>query len=209
MAKPLFARYPVHRQRLKIVHKMRHFSRSGTYYRAAATSATLLALAAAPLSAAPDQGGWTTYRSAIAGLIFEYPAAIFTVQQGDPTDALQKRTANRAGRIFTTADGRAVLQIGTVPNLDGASVDALRKLAIATSYRDVKLDYNRTASTWYAVSGTRGAETVYERVHFSCGGRRLDIWAVTYPTIEHRLFDALVEDISRRFRPIIANIRCS
>ena len=159
--------------------------------------------------AAPASQRWTTYQSATAGLVFEYPAGVFTQQQGDPTETLQNRTADRAGRVFTSADGRAVLQIGTVPNLDNATVDELRRRAVTASYSDAKLDYNRTAGSWYVISGTRGGETFYERVHFSCGGRRLDIWSVTYPTDEHEFYDEIVEDMAKRFRPILANIRCS
>ena len=169
----------------------------------------VLALSSADARAAPEARGWTLYQSETAGLSFEYPAAIFSEKQGDPTDALQGRTPDRAGRIFTTADGRSTLQIGTFPNIDNASVDQLRKRAITASYSDAKLEYNRTAGNWYVLSGTRGAETFYERVHFSCNGRRLDIWAVTYPTAEAGLFDSVVDDMARRFRPILANIKCS
>ena len=159
--------------------------------------------------AAPEQQRWLTYKDPSVGLEFEYPAGIFTEQQGDPTEALRERTADRAGRIFATADGRATLQIGTFPNFDNVTVDQLRRRAITATYSDVKLDYNRTAGNWYVLSGTRGAETVYERVHFSCNGRRLDVWSVTYPTAEAGVFDAIVDDMARRFRPILANIRCT
>ena len=169
----------------------------------------VLALTCATAQAAPQSRGWTLYQSETAGLSFEYPAAIFSEKQGDPTDALKERTPDRAGRIFTTADGRATLQIGTFPNVDKASVDQLRKRAIAASYKDTKLEYNRIADNWYVLSGTRGDETFYERVHFSCNGRRLDIWAVTYPTAEANLFDNVVDDMARRFRPILANIKCN
>ena len=164
-----------------------------------------LDVAAAP---AQVQQHWITYKSDDAKLIFEYPSGIFTEQQGDPTDAVEKRTPDRAGRTFTSADGKAALQIGTVPNLDNSTVDELRKRAIAASYSEAKLDYNRSSSTWYALSGRRGPETFYERVHFSCNNRRLDIWAMTYPTSESDFYDDIVEEMSRRFRPILANVKC-
>jgi len=179
-----------------------------TQFRTAVVAALGVLASCMAASSAPQDQGWTTYQSGNAGLVFEYPAAIFSVQKGDPTDALKARTSDRAGRELTTADGRAILQIGTFPNLDNATIDQLKRRAIDASYRDAKLDYNRTAGNWYVVSGTRGAETFYERVHFSCNGRRVDIWAVTYPTAEAVMFDALVDDMARRFRPIIASVKC-
>ena len=162
---------------------------------------------AAPITA--PQADWLTFKSDDASLVFDYPAGIFTEQQGDPTDALQNRTLDRNGRTFASADGKAVLQVGTFPNLDNAKVDDLRKRAIAASYANAKLDYNRIAPNWYVISGTRADETFYERVHFSCNNRRLDIWAMTYPTSEARLYDRIVEEMSQRFRSTWPNIRCS
>ncbi len=159
-------------------------------------------------NAASDATRWTTYQGERAGLIFQYPADVFPVAGGDPTDALRDRTAERAGRIFTSADGSAALQVATFPNLDNASVSALRSRAIAASYKDANLEYNRIAATWYVLSGTRGTTTFYERVHFSCEGRRLDVWTVTYPTAKAGVFDELVDEMARRFRTAIAGVQC-
>lgn len=158
---------------------------------------------------AQDAKRWITYSSATGGLTFDYPPDVFTVLGGDPTEALRDRTEDRAGRIFSTADARAALQVARVPNLDGHSVTVLRNMALAASYKDAKLDYNRVAETWYVLSGTRGTETFYERVHFSCGGKRLDVWTVTYPTAEAKVFDALVDEMARRFRVTLQAVRCT
>jgi hypothetical protein len=159
--------------------------------------------------AAPESQRWITYLSETAGLHFEYPAGTFSESGGDPTEALQHRTGDRAGRVFTTADGRAQLQIGTFPNLDKVSVSGLRTRAIDAVYKNARLDYNRATENWYVLSGTRGSETFYERSHFSCGGRRIDVWTVTYPTAEARVFDTIVDEMARRFRANLSNIRCN
>ena len=158
--------------------------------------------------AAPASQRWITFTDEATNLIFEYPAGIFTEEQGDPTDALKQRTSDRAGRVFTTADGTAVLQFGTFPNLEDASIDTLRKLAIAASYSDAKIEYNRTTDNWYVVSGLRGNETFYERVQFSCKGKRIDIFALTYPVAQSALYDDIVDEIARRVRQILAKVRC-
>jgi hypothetical protein len=170
--------------------------------------AATMSIWAAPVRAAPASQGWTTYTVEGADLRFDYPGAIFTDARGDPTDGLSARTADRAGRVFATSDGRAILQFGTFPNLDTLSVDELRKRAIAASYGDAKIEYNRATENWYVLSGVRGADTFYERVQFSCGGRRLDLFAITYPSGEARVFDAIVDEMARRARSIYANIRC-
>lgn len=158
--------------------------------------------------AAPDAKRWITYASERGNLSFDYPVDVFTVAGGDPTDAVRDRTDDRAGRTFSTADGRATLQVATLPNLDQKSPSDLRSLAIQASYKGAKLDYNRATETWYVVSGTRGAATFYERVHFSCSGRRLDVWTVIYPTAEAKAFDAMVDEMARRFRAGLVNVRC-
>jgi hypothetical protein len=141
--------------------------------------------------------------------VFDYPADVFTAIGGDPTDALGGQAEQRAGRTFSAADGRATLQIATVPNQGQMSVAALRNKALEASYKGAKLDYNRVAETFYVLSGTKGAQTFYERVHFACGGRRLEIWSVTYPTAESKMFDELVDEMARRFRTNLSAIRCN
>jgi hypothetical protein len=121
---------------------------------------------------------------------------------------LRGRTEAHAGRSFTTTDGRASLQIATLPNLDKISVGQLRARAIAASYKTAKIDYNRVTDNWYVVSGIQGTSTFYERVHFSCGGRRLDIWTVTYPSAEGKDFEPMIDEMARRFRSGLPAIRC-
>ncbi len=152
---------------------------------------------------------WITYRSESAGLVFDYPADVFSIVGDDPTEAMKDRTDDRAGRVFSTADRRASLQIAHVPNLDKVSVTQLRNMAIAASYKGAKLDYNRVTETWYVVSGTQGASTFYERVQFSCNGRRLDIWSVTYPSVEGKVFEPMIDEMARRFRGNLSEARCN
>jgi hypothetical protein len=152
---------------------------------------------------------WITYRSDSAGLVFDYPADVFSVVGNDPTEAMKGRTDDRAGRTFSTADRRATLQIARVPNLDKVSVSELRNMAIAASYKGAKLDYNRVAETWYVVSGTQGSSTFYERVQFSCNGRRLQIWSVIYPSAEGKDFEPMIDEMARRFRGSLADVRCN
>jgi hypothetical protein len=85
------------------------------------TSVAALAVLLGSAATALEAKRWITYRGERAGLTFEYPPDVFTVVGGDPTEALRGRTEERAGRTFSTADGRASLQIATLPNLDKVS----------------------------------------------------------------------------------------
>jgi hypothetical protein len=160
-------------------------------------------------AAALEAKRWITYRSDGAGLVFDYPADVFSVVGADPTEGLKDRTTDRAGRSFTTVDGRASLQIAAVPNLDKVSVTQLRNMAVAASYKGAKLDYNRVAENWYVVSGTQGVSTFYERVQFSCNGRRLHIWSVIYPSAEGKDFEPMIDEMARRFRGSLTESRCN
>ena len=165
-------------------------------------------LASGVVVAAPASQRWITYTDEAANLTFDYPAGVFTAEKGDPTEALANRTPDRAGRIFSTEDGQAILQFGTFPNLDSVSVDELRKRAVTASYSDARIEYNRSTDNWYVLSGTRGTETFYERVQFSCRGKRLDIFALTYPLAQAQLYDEIVDEMARRARTSLAKVRC-
>ncbi len=152
--------------------------------------------------------GWTTYRSDGFDLTFDYPARVFTVVEEDPTTALEPRIVNRSGRTFSTEDGRATLQVGAFQNVDRLDAAGLRSRALKTSYAEAKVDYDRSTSTWFVLSGRRADDMFYERVTVTCGGRRIDVWQMSYPVAERAFFDRVVEDMARKYRPALANIKC-
>ena len=88
-------------------------------------------------------------------------------------------------------------------------MESLRKRALSASYSDANVEYSRATDTWYVLSGTRGDDTFYERVQFSCDGHRLNIFALTYPSDEGDLYDQIVEEMARRARPLYAKTRCT
>lgn len=161
-------------------------------------------------SAAPVERdfGWTTYRSPGFDLTFDYPAQVFTTVEEDPTTALEPRILNRAGRTFTTADARATLQVGAFQNVDLLDARGLRARALKTSYVGAKVEYDRLTANWFVLSGRRADEMFYERVTVTCGGRRIDVWQMSYPVSERAFFDRVVEDMARKYRPALANIKC-
>ncbi|MEQ1648803.1 MAG: hypothetical protein ABL898_09485 [Hyphomicrobiaceae bacterium] len=182
----------------------RHFSR------AVALATVMLASLAVAVTAAPvgRDFGWATYTSPGFDLNFDYPARVFTTVDEDPTSELEPRIRDRAGRTFSTADGRATLQVGAFQNVDRLDASGLRARALKTSYVGAQVEYDRLAPNWFVLSGRRADEMFYERVTVTCGGRRIDVWQMSYPMAERAFFDRVVEDMARKYRLALANIKC-
>ena len=58
---------------------------------------------------------------------------------------------------------------------------------------------HRCGTSWFVLSGTRDGTMFYERVTFTCGGRRINSWAMLYPVAERRLYDRIVEQVARSY----------
>jgi hypothetical protein len=96
---------------------------------------------------------------------------------------------------------RNALLAGALPNADGASLRDYRALVLQQSYPGAALDYAPVGATWFVLSGTRDGMMFYERVTFTCGGRLINSWAMLYPAADRRLYDRIVEQVARSYRP--------
>ena len=162
----------------------------------------LLGLAlAAPLVAERRDYSWIAFRDSRLGFSFDYPSALFVAEAGDPTDALKERTNRRSGQVFRSRDGRAYLQAAAFENTQRVNAATYKAQVAGSTYRDTRITYDRVGETFFVLSGVRGKDEYYERVTFSCGGRLINVWTMTYPTAEKGLYDRLVEEIARTFRP--------
>ena len=153
------------------------------------SSASVTAVAAAAQDVA-------TYRNDRHGFSLSYPAGTFTPQQPPAGDD---------GRVFVSRDGNARLLAGALPNADGMSLRDYRSLVLQQSYPGAVIDYAPMRDTWFVLSGTRDGIMFYERVTFTCGGRRINSWAMLYPAAERRLYDRIVEQVARSYRAGEAN----
>lgn len=133
---------------------------------------------------------------------------MFKVDAGDPTAALKDRTDKRTGQIFRSRDGKAFLQTAVFANFERVS-PAQYKVKVTRSYAGARIEYERLADTFFVISGVRGKEVFYERVTFSCSGRLINAWAMTYPQAEGALYDRIVEEVARSFRPAEGRESCS
>ena len=164
--------------------------------------AALLALmVATPLVAQRRDYGWIVFRDNRLGFSFDYPSALFVAEPGDPTDALKDRTSRRSGQVFRSRDGKAYLQAAAFENTQGIGPAAYKAQVAGSTYRDTRITYDRVGDTFFVLSGIRGADEYYERVTFSCSGRLINVWTMTYPTADRGIYDRIIEEIARTFRP--------
>jgi len=138
----------------------------------------------------------TTYRNDRHGFSLSYPAGAFSPQ---PTPA------GDDGRVFVSRDGAARLLAGALPNADGMTLRDYRSLVLQQSYSGAVIDYAPMRDTWFVLSGIRDGLMFYERVTFTCGGRRINSWAMLYPAAERGLYDRIVEQVARSYRAGEAN----
>jgi hypothetical protein len=154
-----------------------------------AALAVAMLLSGAPVSA---QGAaeTATYRNARYGFSISYPASQFAPQEPLAED----------GRVWVSRDGNARILAGALPNADGMSLRDYRDFVLKQSYPNANIDYAPMRENWFVLSGTRDGVMFYERVTFTCGGRLINSWAMLYPAVERRLYDRIVEQVSRSYR---------
>ena len=133
---------------------------------------------------------WATIQNKRFGFQIAYPANIHFPA---PTPS------GNDGRVLKSADGQAKLLVATFENTENLSLDAYRQFLLTDIYASTTLDYTPHKQRWFVLSGTRGDETFYERVTFSCGGKLINSWAMLYPTSQKRLYDRVVEAVSKTY----------
>jgi hypothetical protein len=136
-----------------------------------------------------------TYLNKRYGFTITYPTARFTPQEPLRED----------GRVWVSPDGNAKLLAGAFGNDEGLSLIEYRSFLMKESYANAQVDYAPVRNTWFVLSGTRDGTIFYERVTFSCGGRRINSWAMLYPAAERHVYDGVLEKIARTYRPGVRN----
>ncbi len=145
-----------------------------------------------PVAAEARLANWTAYRNARFGFSLNYPGEVFPVAEAAPADS--------PVRAFVSRDGRAMLQITAGPIAAGLTIPKYRRTVMEQRYGGATYDYSPQQSHWFVLSGTRGDAMFYERITFSCDGRSLHGWQLTYPVAERAFYDRVVEEMHRRYR---------
>ena len=132
-----------------------------------------------------------TYRNPRYGFTLSYPTAQFS-----PQEPLAEE-----GRVWVSRDGNARILAGALPNADGMNLQDYRDFVLKQSYPGANVDYAPISGNWFVLSGTRDGMMFYERVTFTCGGRLINSWAMLYPAADRQLYDRVVEQVARTYRP--------
>jgi hypothetical protein len=136
--------------------------------------------------------GWTTFSIAESGTRVDYPAALFSVSEG--------QSENGSGQRFRTSDGRASLSIYSKTNDAGETPVAY----LRTNLRRPRsaLDYQRVTSSFFAISEETQDTIYYSRCNFSNNNRTIHCFDLVYPFREERVWDPIVTRLSRSLRPL-------
>ncbi|HEY5830120.1 MAG: hypothetical protein ACAH24_09300 [Hyphomicrobiaceae bacterium] len=134
---------------------------------------------------------FATYRNERHGFSLSYPAGTFAEGPSPSAD----------GGVFVSRDGNARLLAGALPNDGGMGLRDYRAFVLKQSYPDAAIDYAPVRDSWFVLSGTRDGMMFYERVTFTCGGRLINSWAMLYPATERQVYDRIVEQVARTYRP--------
>jgi hypothetical protein len=145
-----------------------------------------------PALAAAARDSWVPYTNERFGFSFRYPADVFEPE----------RKAERGdGELFVGAGGEARLLVGAFENSDGHTIASYMSFIRRDSYSKYPVSYAPRGQTWFVLSGETSQHVFYEKVMFSCGGRIINSFALTYPVAAKRVFDPVVEGIENSFRP--------
>lgn len=184
-------------------------TRGKTTAGAAAMLALTITIFAGSVAATPAarEAGWRLFASDGFPLKFEYPAGLFP-SVSDDVAAGGAGQGRRTGRVFTSADGDAQLQVGAFDNVDKLSARELRARALTTSYDGASVEYDRLTPSWFVLSGRRDETMFYERITLTCDGKRIDVWTMSYPVAQRAFYDRIVEEMARRYRQALRDVRC-
>lgn len=155
----------------------------------AALAASGLGVSAAP-TAAQGQEEIATYTNKRFGFRLSYPTVRFKPQE----------PLSEEGRLWVSHDGGARLLAGALPNAEAMVLKDYRDFVLRESYAGAEIDYAPMRDTWFVLSGTREGTIFYERVTFTCGGKRINSWAMLYPASEREVYNRVVEQVARSYR---------
>src|SRR5262245_3785799 len=149
---------------------------------------------AATASASPQDrrrgSSWVTYKNARFGFTLKYPADLFT---------FERTPANDNGVTLVSRDGRATLLIFAAVNVTGMTIAKYRRLLIEKRYAGVTLDHMPQSKFWFVLSGRRDDKVRYEQVTFSCDGRTIHGWQMSYPLSERTFYDLVADEVHRNY----------
>ena len=139
-----------------------------------------------------EAGQWLSEREPELGFAFSYPAELFHEIEGDGKPSFH---------YFASGSSGAKFLVGGWDNRAQQTPDSFKRWLIANAGGYDEVTYRPRGRSWFVLSGYRGDQIYYEKVMFSCRGRIVTVFAITYPIARRPLFDPVVERMEDNFRP--------
>jgi hypothetical protein len=141
---------------------------------------------------------WISARDDSLGFRFSYPRSLFAPApvEGDEQPSFH---------YFASRDAEAELMVGAWDDSSGQTPEEFKRWVMANAGGYDDLTYSPRGRSWFVLSGYRDDLIYYEKVLFSCGGRLVNIFAITYPQNQRALYDPVVERMEDTFQ---AGNRC-
>jgi hypothetical protein len=137
-------------------------------------------------AASSSAAGWGRYRDRDSGLVFDFPAHIFSLKSAEQV---------QDGVIFSTPDGRARIRVFGFPN--EANDTPRGYLSRIAKPGEARFTYVRATRRFFVASGTRDGNIFYRRCNFSrSAGKRVRCLQLDYPAREKAAWDGVVTRIS-------------
>lgn len=153
----------------------------------------VLGLAAIGIASSAGAGSlqWSVMTDAF-GTRVDYPAGIFTTEQGSPPRG--------TGRVLESGDGGARLMVYIEKNEAHYSPASFVRTNLITP--NSQIDYRRITDRFFAVSGENDGRIFYSRCNFPEGsGGPLHCIFLSYKSSEKEAWDDIVTRISLSLRP--------
>ncbi|MFZ5674919.1 MAG: hypothetical protein ACOZAM_18345 [Pseudomonadota bacterium] len=135
---------------------------------------------------------WRTYVNERFGAAADIPA---DYREGEaPT--------NDDGRRFTSPEGDATIAVwGSLASLEGESFQQYAEQLIGYDKEDGwEISYTAGKQDWYAFSGTKGDQIVFEKLIQACDGQIANHVRLEYPASRKAAFDAIVSHVTKSLR---------
>lgn len=134
---------------------------------------------------------WTTYQNPRFGYSLYYPTVLF--EAGEPAE-------NGSGSTFTSRDGRAKIVVFGALNSENFSPVEYRRILLEEFGGYDRMDYSPKGQSWFVLSGFRGDNIYYQKVMFSCAGKVINVFSMTFPTAEKLFYEPLIETMEDNFK---------
>jgi hypothetical protein len=101
--------------------------------------------------------------------------------------------------LFVSNDDKARLLVGTLENTDNKTVAQYQQFLLRESYAGATVTYAPLREKWFVLSGVRNGTSFYQRVSFTCGGRKIVSWAMLFPEGQKATYEPIIEKVHRSY----------